>query len=74
MAWVTLSPVGCSSGLLARFLFGLSTAFTGAVPMKVAGFEILEFAEFIEGDIIDRPHMLSDGLVEFEDLPMGTGM
>ena len=47
-AWVRVSPTSSGSGLLIRFLFGLGTAFASAVSMKIAGFEVSEFAEFIE--------------------------
>ena len=73
-AWVSLSPTGSSSGLLGHFLLGCGTAFASAVPVEVTSLEISEFAEFIEGDIIDRSNLFSDGLIKFEYLPMGAGV
>ena len=69
-----MPPTGSSSGLLGRFLLGFGTAFASAVPVEVTSLKILEFAEFVEGDVSDRSNSFPDGLIEFENLPMGAGV
>lgn len=44
------------------------------MPMEVTSLEVSEFAEFIKGDIIDRPNLFLDGFIEFKYLGMGTGV
>ena len=73
-AWVGVSPSGSSSGFLGRFLLGFGTTFAGAMPMEVVSLEVSEFAEFVEGDVIDGPNMFMNGLVKLEHFPMGGGM
>ena len=44
------------------------------MPVEVTSLEVSEFAELIEGDIVDRPSIFTDGFVEFEYFPMSTGV
>ena len=69
-----MSPTGSSSRFISHFLLGFGTAFANAVPMEVMSLEVSEFAEFIKGDIIDRPNLFLDGFIEFKYLGMGTGV
>ena len=57
MAWAGLSPTSSSSGFLGHFLLGFSTTFASAMPMEVVSLEVLEFAEFVKGDIVDRHNL-----------------
>ena len=40
------------------------------MPMEVMGLEVSEFAEFIEGDVVDGPDAFTNGFVKFEYFPM----
>ena len=69
-----MPPIVSSSGLLGRFLLGFGTAVASAVPVEVTSLKISEFAEFVEGDVVDRSDSFPDGLIKFENFPMGAGV
>ena len=44
------------------------------MPVEVTGLKVSEFAEFIEGDVVDGPDTFTNGFVKFEYFPMSAGM
>ena len=44
------------------------------MPVEVTGLEVSEFAELIEGDVVDGPNAFTNGFVKFEYFPMSAGM
>jgi hypothetical protein len=63
-AWVSFSPTQIRTVFLLRFLLGRNAAFTSAMPLEMVGFEVMEFADFVEGYIIDRSNMLPDSFIK----------
>jgi hypothetical protein len=44
------------------------------VALEMASFQVTELGDVIEGYVVDRTNLLSDGIIEVNNLPVGARM
>ena len=74
MARVSFPPTWIGTVFLLCFLLSRNTAFASAMTLEVAGFEVTELAELIEGYIVDRPDVSPDSFIKVKDSCVSTQM